>query len=224
MSRRSTARRQSDLPGGRPVVFFRTARPDATDPRTGRRYTDVIMFWVPSESDKQARPLGVRPGRSFGSIRRVGTDIVQPGDAGGWGNPTWCKTRVIGSLPWSPGGGRDGMGSMVAVSAAPCWWPRSGPASWPRLPGNMSSWRGSGCGDGRAGRGRLVSRAGPPGRVTRDPFEQGRKQEGREHQRQEYPEPAPYSTSGIAGPLPLQGVAADDGDDPPGGQGGDDCL
>jgi hypothetical protein len=34
-------------------VFFRTARPDATDPRTDPRYTDVIMFWVPSESDKQ---------------------------------------------------------------------------------------------------------------------------------------------------------------------------
>ena len=40
--------------GGRSFVFFRTARPDATDPRTGRRYTDVIMFWVPSEADKQA--------------------------------------------------------------------------------------------------------------------------------------------------------------------------
>jgi hypothetical protein len=40
--------------GGRSFVFFRTARPDATDPRTGQRYTDVIMFWVPSESDKQA--------------------------------------------------------------------------------------------------------------------------------------------------------------------------
>jgi hypothetical protein len=40
--------------GGRSFVFFRTARPDAADPRTGERYTDVIMFWVPSESDKQA--------------------------------------------------------------------------------------------------------------------------------------------------------------------------
>lgn len=40
--------------GGRSFVFFRTARPDATDPRSGERYTDVIMFWVPSESDKQA--------------------------------------------------------------------------------------------------------------------------------------------------------------------------
>jgi hypothetical protein len=46
---------QSDLPGGRPVVrVLPYARPDATDSRTGRRYTDVIMFWVPSESDKQA--------------------------------------------------------------------------------------------------------------------------------------------------------------------------
>jgi hypothetical protein len=39
-----------DQVGGRSFVFFRTARPDAT----GRRCTDVTMFWVPSESDKQA--------------------------------------------------------------------------------------------------------------------------------------------------------------------------
>ena len=35
-------------------MFFRNPRPDATDPETGERYPDVIMFWVPSESDKQA--------------------------------------------------------------------------------------------------------------------------------------------------------------------------
>ena len=40
--------------GGRSFVFFRTPRPDAVDPGTGERYTDVIMFWVSSESDKQA--------------------------------------------------------------------------------------------------------------------------------------------------------------------------
>src|SRR5215471_12925089 len=40
--------------GSKSFVFFRTPRPDATDPRTGERYTDVIMFWVPSESDKLA--------------------------------------------------------------------------------------------------------------------------------------------------------------------------
>jgi hypothetical protein len=48
--------------GGNPVyqvgrksfVFFRTPRPDAVDPVTGERYPDVIVFWVPSESDKQA--------------------------------------------------------------------------------------------------------------------------------------------------------------------------
>jgi hypothetical protein len=40
--------------GGKSFVFFRTPRPDATDPRTGARYADVIMFWVPSESDKHA--------------------------------------------------------------------------------------------------------------------------------------------------------------------------
>jgi len=40
--------------GGRSFVFFRNPRPDATDPGTGERYTDVIVFWVTSESDKQA--------------------------------------------------------------------------------------------------------------------------------------------------------------------------
>jgi hypothetical protein len=40
--------------GGKSFIFFRTPRPDATDPRTGERYADVIMFWVPSESDKLA--------------------------------------------------------------------------------------------------------------------------------------------------------------------------
>ena len=40
--------------GGKSFVFFRTPRPDAADPETGERYTDVIVFWVPSESDKLA--------------------------------------------------------------------------------------------------------------------------------------------------------------------------
>jgi hypothetical protein len=40
--------------GGRSFVFFRNRRPDAVDPDTGERYPDVIMFWVPSDSDKQA--------------------------------------------------------------------------------------------------------------------------------------------------------------------------
>jgi hypothetical protein len=39
---------------GRSFVFFRNPRPDAVDPGTGERYTDVIVFWVPSEADKQA--------------------------------------------------------------------------------------------------------------------------------------------------------------------------
>src|SRR3954463_9918526 len=41
--------------GGKSFVFFRTPRPDAVDPETGERYPDVIMFWVPSESDKEAQ-------------------------------------------------------------------------------------------------------------------------------------------------------------------------
>jgi hypothetical protein len=40
--------------GGKSFVFFRTPRPDAVDPETGERYPDVIVFWVASESDKQA--------------------------------------------------------------------------------------------------------------------------------------------------------------------------
>lgn len=49
--------------GGKSFVFFRTPRPDAIDPETGERYPDVIMFWVPSESDKQA--LVQDPGSPF---------------------------------------------------------------------------------------------------------------------------------------------------------------
>ena len=40
--------------GGKSFVFFRNPRSDAVDPDTGERYDDVIVFWVPSESDKQA--------------------------------------------------------------------------------------------------------------------------------------------------------------------------
>jgi hypothetical protein len=40
--------------GGKSFVFFRTPRPDAVDPTTGERLTDVIVFWVGSEDDKQA--------------------------------------------------------------------------------------------------------------------------------------------------------------------------
>ena len=40
--------------GGRSFVYFRTPRPDAADPRTGERWTHVIIFWVPAEEDKLA--------------------------------------------------------------------------------------------------------------------------------------------------------------------------
>jgi hypothetical protein len=40
--------------GRRSFVFFRNPRPDATDPGTGERYPDVIVFWVGSEADKLA--------------------------------------------------------------------------------------------------------------------------------------------------------------------------
>jgi hypothetical protein len=40
--------------GRKSFIFFRNPRPDAVDPETGERYRDVIVFWVPSEADKQA--------------------------------------------------------------------------------------------------------------------------------------------------------------------------
>jgi hypothetical protein len=49
--------------GGKSFVFFRTPRPDAVDAVTGERYPDVIVFWVPSESDKEA--LVQDPGSPF---------------------------------------------------------------------------------------------------------------------------------------------------------------
>jgi hypothetical protein len=38
----------------RTFLFFRNPRPDAVDPDTGERYTDVIVFWVDSELEKEA--------------------------------------------------------------------------------------------------------------------------------------------------------------------------
>jgi hypothetical protein len=38
----------------RSFIFFRNPRPDAVDPQTGERYTDVIVFWVDSELEKEA--------------------------------------------------------------------------------------------------------------------------------------------------------------------------
>jgi hypothetical protein len=38
----------------RSFLFFRNPRPDAVDPDTGARYTDVIVFWVASELEKEA--------------------------------------------------------------------------------------------------------------------------------------------------------------------------
>jgi hypothetical protein len=40
--------------GGKSFVFFRTPQPDAVDPETGEKFTDVVMVWVGSEEDKLA--------------------------------------------------------------------------------------------------------------------------------------------------------------------------
>jgi len=49
-----TAERPIYQVGHKSFIFFRNPRPDAVDPDTGERYPDVIVFWVPSEADKQA--------------------------------------------------------------------------------------------------------------------------------------------------------------------------
>ena len=38
----------------RSFLFFRNPRPDAVDPDTGERYTDVVVFWVESGLEKEA--------------------------------------------------------------------------------------------------------------------------------------------------------------------------
>jgi hypothetical protein len=40
--------------GGKSFIFFRNRRPDAFDPDSGERYSDVIVFWVADEAEKQA--------------------------------------------------------------------------------------------------------------------------------------------------------------------------
>jgi hypothetical protein len=40
--------------GGKSFIFFRNPRPDAVDPETGERYSDVIVFWVESDEEKEA--------------------------------------------------------------------------------------------------------------------------------------------------------------------------
>jgi hypothetical protein len=40
--------------GGKSFVFFRTPQRDASDPDTGEKYPDVIMFWVEDDEAKAA--------------------------------------------------------------------------------------------------------------------------------------------------------------------------
>jgi hypothetical protein len=40
--------------GGKSFVFFRNPRPDAFDPDTGERYTDVVVLWVEDDGVKQS--------------------------------------------------------------------------------------------------------------------------------------------------------------------------
>jgi hypothetical protein len=49
--------------GGKSFAFFRSPRPDAFDPDTGERYTDVVVFWVEDEGAKEA--LVADPGTPY---------------------------------------------------------------------------------------------------------------------------------------------------------------
>ena len=51
--------------GGKSFIFFRNPRPDAVDPTTGERYTDVIVFWVESEADKWSAALPMTARKSL---------------------------------------------------------------------------------------------------------------------------------------------------------------
>lgn len=52
--RGSASKRPVYQVGGKSFVFFRNPRPDARDPETGEPYDDIIVIWVPSDSDKLA--------------------------------------------------------------------------------------------------------------------------------------------------------------------------
>jgi hypothetical protein len=106
--------------GGRSFVFFRTPRPDAADPETGERYTDVIMFWVASEADKQAlvqdqgspffttshfdghRSVLLRGSRIGELTRQELAEVIQDAwlsQASNRRRETWLKTH---GMDWAP--------------------------------------------------------------------------------------------------------------------------
>jgi hypothetical protein len=85
--------------GGKSFVFFRNPRPDAVDPVTGERYPDVIVFWVPSESDKQALvqdPVAVLHRRDFDGhpsvlVRGAGSASSPCGNCRGGSRTPGCR-------------------------------------------------------------------------------------------------------------------------------------
>jgi hypothetical protein len=118
--------------GGKSFVFFRTPRPDAVDPATGERYDDVIVFWVPSESDKQAlvqnpsSPFFTTPhfdghpsvlvrARHLGEISRQElAEIVEDAwlsQASRKRAATWLQAHPTSApIGWPPGPGRRTLG------------------------------------------------------------------------------------------------------------------
>ena len=110
-------------PGGNPVyqvgrksfVFLRTPRADATDPETGERMSDVIVFWVTSESEKQALVQDASPFFTTAHFDGHCSVLLQ---AGRIGELTRQELAEVVQAPFGP-----------SVGPADCGW-LSGEVRW----------------------------------------------------------------------------------------------
>ena len=133
--------------GGKSFGFFRNPRADATDPETGERYADVIVFWVGSESDKLAmiqdraspffttahfdgHPSVLLRSSRIGELARDElAEMVQ--DA--WLAQVSERRRTLPGLPRR----RSGSGSMTGTSAMALATLGLGPAHTDTTPGHV---------------------------------------------------------------------------------------
>jgi hypothetical protein len=107
--------------GRRSFIFFRNPRPDAVDAETGERYTDVIVFWVASELEKEAiladasLPFFTTPhfdGHPSVLIRGSRIGELSRDELAGFVEGAWLSRAgpraVAGWLKAHPGSRRDG--------------------------------------------------------------------------------------------------------------------
>ena len=102
--------------GRKSFVFFRTPRPDAVDPGTGERYPDVIVFWVPSDADKQA--LVQDPATPFFTTRHFDGHVSVLVRASRLGELTLRELTEVVQDAWL---------SRASPSRAAAWLQASGP-------------------------------------------------------------------------------------------------